>query len=208
MSGYYKPLTPGQIEAVEDKNIDFSDIRNWTRPSGSARNSSNPISPSRSPCASSAPCSPTSRPGKGLPDPDESCARKLRARAARGQIVMRQSARQVTQEAAKLRSGSSTPCENKDSSFRRGYQFLPMPGTRISLEELGLEQSNTNWSNVVPAWNGMGAGCCRISRREEESEDGIADDLTAATAVLQDEKCRLAIAVMSRCPGLSPADIS
>ena len=26
MSGYDKPLTPGQIEAVEDKNIDFSDI--------------------------------------------------------------------------------------------------------------------------------------------------------------------------------------
>ena len=26
MSGYDKPLTPGQIEALEDKNIDFSDI--------------------------------------------------------------------------------------------------------------------------------------------------------------------------------------
>ena len=26
MSGYDKPLTPGQIEAVKDKNIDFSDI--------------------------------------------------------------------------------------------------------------------------------------------------------------------------------------
>lgn len=26
MSGYDKPLTPGQIGAVEDKNIDFSDI--------------------------------------------------------------------------------------------------------------------------------------------------------------------------------------
>ncbi len=26
MSGYDKPLTSGQIEAVEDKNIDFSDI--------------------------------------------------------------------------------------------------------------------------------------------------------------------------------------
>lgn len=26
MSGYDKPLTPGQIEVLEDKNIDFSDI--------------------------------------------------------------------------------------------------------------------------------------------------------------------------------------
>ncbi|MCY4586708.1 MAG: BrnA antitoxin family protein [Bryobacterales bacterium] len=26
MSGYDKPLTPGEIGAVEDKNIDFSDI--------------------------------------------------------------------------------------------------------------------------------------------------------------------------------------
>ena len=26
MSGYDQPLTPGQIEAVKDKNIDFSDI--------------------------------------------------------------------------------------------------------------------------------------------------------------------------------------
>ena len=57
MSRYDKPLTPRQIAATKDENIDFSDIPEldetfWT---------SNPTSPNRSPCVSNVPCWPISR---------------------------------------------------------------------------------------------------------------------------------------------------
>ena len=67
MNGRYdRPLTPAQIASEKDESIDFSDIPELDEEFWSGRNSSSLIAPTRSPCASSAPCWPIFKaPGKG-----------------------------------------------------------------------------------------------------------------------------------------------